>query len=344
MTLRVLAVLALAGCVSIPPFHGDPGTDGGAITNNVVFVTSGTLLVPATSADILTAGDALCATAATSGHLPGTFVAWLSTQTTSARDRLAGAHGFVRPDGKPFGDTITDILAGTMYYPPDLDEHGAFLSANVATGVDNDGTLGMTCDSHPNDTTWIGLSDSTTGHWSHNDDEPCSIRYHLYCFQIDRSAPLAKPAETGRLAFLSTTKFASGGGLSAADALCTTDANLPARTFRALVATEGIQPFERFGHGLQWVRPDGAVVSKTLTSLEAPITQTLDGAYIADQVFTGTDSLTATGAGHDCNNWSSVASADEGVISLSGFADIGKSIGTYLDSCTRPSRLFCLED
>jgi len=58
----------------------------------------------------LAGADAICNQHAGDAGLPGTYVAWLSTTTVDARDRLAGARGFVRPDGLPFADTVDDAL------------------------------------------------------------------------------------------------------------------------------------------------------------------------------------------------------------------------------------------
>src|SRR5262249_21678466 len=97
----------------------------------------------------LAGADGLCATRAMAASLPGTYRAWLSTSTVNAKDRLAGARGWVRTDGLPFADTIADIVSGKILYPIRLDERGADLPTAlgqvfVATGTDPDGTLSTT--------------------------------------------------------------------------------------------------------------------------------------------------------------------------------------------------------
>src|SRR5262245_55485496 len=91
---------------------GAPG-DGANAGANVGFVRSGL-----TDGGIggLAQADAICAQRAIEGSLPGTYVAYLSTTTVNAIDRLAGARGWVRPDGQPFADTTADIAAGIVLY------------------------------------------------------------------------------------------------------------------------------------------------------------------------------------------------------------------------------------
>ena len=90
----------------------DDGNGDGGPSVNIAFVTS-------TSVQISTLGghlgaDALCAQRAEAGGLPSnTYVAWLSTSTVDAKTRLAGARGWVRPDGLPFADTLESPRGGS---------------------------------------------------------------------------------------------------------------------------------------------------------------------------------------------------------------------------------------
>src|SRR5690606_4557544 len=86
-----------------------------AVPTNLVFVTS-TTHEPA-SLGGLAGGDAICAARAEAAGLPGTYVAWLSTATVDARDRLGSARGWRRVDGEPFADTVEDLASGKIFYP-----------------------------------------------------------------------------------------------------------------------------------------------------------------------------------------------------------------------------------
>src|SRR5215510_6780649 len=106
-----LACLLVAGCgrlssdSQVQPVGDDTAALEGAA--NLVFVTSQHVI--AGQLGSLAAADAVCNESAANAGLPGVYVAWLSTSATNAIDRLAGARGWVRPDGRPFADTSADI-------------------------------------------------------------------------------------------------------------------------------------------------------------------------------------------------------------------------------------------
>lgn len=85
--------------------------------------------------------DAMCVDRARAANLPGTYRAWVSSQTENAKDRLGGARGWIRTDGRPFADRIEDALVGNFFFPPRLDETGADLgfvwiqNATQASGI-----------------------------------------------------------------------------------------------------------------------------------------------------------------------------------------------------------------
>src|SRR5262245_32537060 len=99
MAIRGCLVVALAGC----HFSADQvpdAADAAPISANIVFITSGPV-VPGNLGG-LGGADLVCQNHAMSAHLPGHYIAWLSTHTDDARARLtnAGARGWVRVDGK----------------------------------------------------------------------------------------------------------------------------------------------------------------------------------------------------------------------------------------------------
>src|SRR5439155_16338708 len=124
---------------------GDAGDGSGATPNNYVFATSSTYLP---NLGGLAGADTLCMQRATAAGLPGHYVAWLSTSAVAAPSRLVlpgtanPARGWIRPDGRPVTDRISDLLAGTIYYPIRVDEAGLDLetgSHEVLTGTRSTG-------------------------------------------------------------------------------------------------------------------------------------------------------------------------------------------------------------
>src|SRR5262249_44112795 len=124
-----------------------------AITANLAFATS---VKMNGYFGLLQAGDALCAARAHAAGLSGTFVAFLSTSSTTASAPLLGpgtstaARGWVRLDGKPLFGSVDDIVtAHRIYYPVLYDEDGRSLAVGddlVWTGSTASGaTSGFSC-------------------------------------------------------------------------------------------------------------------------------------------------------------------------------------------------------
>jgi hypothetical protein len=99
---RWVLVLCIAGCGRVDfELHGvaDAPADA-APPANFAFVTS-TKQLPTTFGSDLAGADAICNTRATQAGLLGTYVAWLSSTTMPAVNRLGGARGWIRTDGLP---------------------------------------------------------------------------------------------------------------------------------------------------------------------------------------------------------------------------------------------------
>ena len=104
----------------------------------IVFVSS--VMVPPDMGG-LAGGDAKCNALAKSANLPGTYVAWLSDSSTSARERLTpGAGPFVRVDGIVIAEDIPDLLDGNITNPISITEKGKPFQPMVWTGTDASGT------------------------------------------------------------------------------------------------------------------------------------------------------------------------------------------------------------
>src|SRR5206468_3194505 len=109
MPPRACGILGRGGQPSIAPVP-EPSArvchPAGEPHPNYAFVTS--QRVP-TRFQPLEVADSRCNDAAAAAGLPGEYRAWLSTAAHYARDRLAGARGWIRTDGAPFADTVDDL-------------------------------------------------------------------------------------------------------------------------------------------------------------------------------------------------------------------------------------------
>ncbi len=141
----------------------------------------------------LAAGDAICSSAAATAHLPDpdSFVAWLSTSSIDARDRVTSDGPFRRLDAYIVAGDKDDLTDGSIDTSIHVDEHGNYLTGTpeVATGTLADGTAsGLDC----LDWTSADVSDDHTGGRPNYARLPdwtefslaigCNGNRRLYCF------------------------------------------------------------------------------------------------------------------------------------------------------------------
>jgi hypothetical protein len=292
--------------------------------------------------------DAKCARAAKAVGLSGTFKAWLSTSKRNAKDKLGTARGFVRVDGQPFADRVSDIVAGRIFNPLDIDENGDAHpdSPNpVWTGTLGAGTVatGDTCSDWTSkffeDRGDTGVSSEGPTFWTDNlanVGNSCNSAQSLYCFDTSHVTRLTVIKTPGRIAFVSKGTLDNTSGITGADTLCATEASaasLPG-TFQALLSTSTTPAAMRSGFNFlamsePYVRPDGIKIADAPTiasgaPLDSGIWQNADGTYVT------TFSLPWTGSGtpssptttaQTCDDWSTnsdPASGDIGDSSDSG--------------------------
>lgn len=331
---------------------------------NRVFVTSTT---HAGDFGGLAGGDAICATRATAAGLPGTYVAWLSVTGVNASSRLGTARGFVRVDGKPFANSVADILANRIFNPLRIAENGADVSfgqfplaVTVYTGTLGNGTVatGFTCsdftttDGSARRGNLVGGPEA----WTARQNSNCTSSRHLYCFQIDHSGADLVPAPTsGNIAFVSTKSFLPGPevGIAGADALCASEAaaaTLPG-TYKALLATTTASAASRMTLASLYVRPDGMPIASGTTiaaggSLDSGIWQRADGTYVpsaGDLAYTGASQPSAVGtATSTCDDWTSTASVGA-IIGAVTFADSTWWNTASNGSCANEIAVYCLQ-
>ena len=321
---------------------------------NIAFVTS---TIHTGNLGGLAGADAICQSHAVAAGLSGNFVAWISTTTANAVDRLGTSRGWVRPDGKPFADTVVDLTAGKILYPLRINEFGVDVTADagVFTGTQANGTFnGQTCADWTSNSAGGPVASGLTGagapSWTIAASFPCNSSQRLYCLGRGRISILSVVAQTGRLAFATTANYVVGGGIAAADALCQSEATAAGKagTFRALLATSTASAVSRFNtNGPTWVRADGVPLANAAPdiaapTLVAPLNVSASGAYLAAVAWTGAAGFSSVGtATSTCNNWTSTASssASAAYMDRSGPG----SLFTVLP-CSSPGRLFCLQE
>jgi len=289
----------------------------------------------------LAGADAACASLASAAGLPaGTYKAWLSTSTVDAKSRLGTARGFIRPDGSPFADKVSDITAGKILNPPNIDENGAAIGDEGAwTGTNASGAeaAGETCSDWTSNS-GLAVAGSVGGGpqvWtaSTGAETSCSGMFHLYCFDTTHTNPLSFTPASGRIAFLSTG-FDTSSGLSGADAQCQSEAasaGLPnPTTYLALLAISSASAESRFdlsAGSMPYVRPDGIKIADAPTiaagmPLDSGIWQHADGSYETNPnlelFWAGADGVSSTdhNASETCSDWSTNIAPATGNLSL----------------------------
>jgi hypothetical protein len=339
---------------------------------NLVFVTSGRYL-PGRDFVGLQGADAECqklADGAGIGVPMRHYRAWLSTSLVDAKTRLvtpAGspARGWIRPDGRPFGDSLATLLGlgGQVFYPPRLDEAGRDVIdtdpdsyALTATGTGSDGTADAATASD-----WVsanvsfhsGAAVGTTSRWTDTETLPPQA-VHLYCFGTDFDQPLHITRVDGRIAFVTRGKFPSAilpMSMANADTQCQQEgAALAAGTYRALLSTTNTAATDRLDlTGRTWVRPDGIPWLEKASDLRdgRPLTGlSVDstGTYVYfDDVWTGAPSPSSTSptGAHSCADWTSTSSTgDEGQPTYTNQLQFTFETN---QPCT-PRSLYCLQD
>jgi hypothetical protein len=316
--------------------------------------------------------DSQCNALAQAAHLPGQFRAWLSTSTVDAKSRLMTpsgqvASGWVRPDHRPFAPSFDALLSGQILNPLRIDETGTDRSPPedsvfVATGTTSDGTRssgGTAGDWITIDPYVSGNGMATTFEWTNAGVYGPDQKAHLYCFGIDYVQPLPMVHEVGRAAFLSQNPFLSGGGVTAADTLCQSEATMIGLkgTYKALLSTHSASALSRFDLSLApWVRLDGVPWVKNaqdlargsfLTSLNVDSGGGYD-ALLGSGAWTGSNNDITQTLGANCNDWTSNSSALNGIAgdfdsSSTRFWDAGATF--IIMNCDSPvARLYCLQE
>ena len=333
---------------------GDAGVGGDGDVSppeaNIMFVTSEP--IDFTMVTSLAIADAHCNTLAAQAGLGGTYIAWLSSATMNAKDRIpASTRGWVRPDRKPFAHTILDIVMGQTFYPPWLDERGRPVGdINVATGTLHNGFGADNCGGlSGNPMTYImaGAPDGGSPKWTNKGLVQCNNALHLYCFGVGRDVEVRPPPPQGRWIFLSDYPATGQGGVAQLDSFCQLQGEAfdTSGTYVALVATSTSSAFARHAfvvdNARPWVRRDGVVVTNDMRSFQAPVMVTGTGQfYVNDFVLFGAQTLEEMPTVLPCNDWMDASMQLQAGLSSRSFGDAFSGAG--LQFCEGP-RVYCAQ-
>jgi Cep192 domain 4 len=331
---------------------------------NVAFVTS--TPVPGNFGG-QTAADTICTNLAAAANLPsGTYKAWLSTSGLNAVTKMGSARGFIRTDGAPFADQVSDIVAGKIFHALNLNENGGIVDNDVWTGTTNAGaTAAKTCSDWTSNSGSVGgevgFSPSGPSDWSDlGGNIACNNVVPLYCFDTSHDTALTVTAVSGRIAFVSKTAFDPSSGVSGADTLCQTEAANAGlanpSNYLALLSTSMASAASRFdlsAMSAPYVRPDGIKIADAPTiaagtGLDSGIWQNADGTYVTgllDRPWTGSSTPSITPMDTDtCMDWTSKAAGVDGIIGDSSTVGGNWWNSNALGFCSIASEpLYCLE-
>lgn len=321
-------------------------------------------------------GDDICNSAAAGANLPGTYVAWLSDSTTSARDRTyttsTDGAGWVRIDGRTFSDSWSALVGGgstspEVRYPLELNENGTRVDMfdYAFTGSKSDGNAdGYNCadwTAGPGSYASWGFVHAGQGSWTeYGSSRGCEYPAHLYCMGTDLARRATPADETGtKYAFVTNTALAIGTRVGY-DALCQAEGSVyfprSGKTFRAYIATSTESAASRFDAKEVYMRLDGTVVgssaqlftSRDGSYIGAPINQypTGPGTYDTSRgwqyVWTGVDSGPEYEGRVTCDDWASSSPTEYGYVGVSNFNG-GWASYTY-GTCDNSYSIYCFED
>ncbi|MBI4018682.1 MAG: hypothetical protein HY364_00325 [Candidatus Aenigmarchaeota archaeon] len=142
----------------------------------------------------ISAADKICdnLAEAVSGLTGKNWVAWLSSSSAHAKDRIRDAV-YKMPDNAVIANTKADLLDGVILNPILVDENGAVISSvyNAWTGSDWNGNSvsSYTCNEWADDGSssgMFGFAEETGTAWTYGSSSgiACTNVYRLYCFEV----------------------------------------------------------------------------------------------------------------------------------------------------------------
>ncbi|MBI4014614.1 MAG: DUF1554 domain-containing protein [Candidatus Aenigmarchaeota archaeon] len=137
----------------------------------------------------LAGADAKCQGLAEAAGLGGTWVAWLSTSTVDAKDRIPDIRYFRPSDKATVATSKVDLTNGNINNPINIDEKGAIsLSGFVWTGTQATGMKDIryceewtSSDNAKNGL--VGSRSNTDSKWTKLGYSMCNSFFRVYCFE-----------------------------------------------------------------------------------------------------------------------------------------------------------------
>ncbi len=309
----------------------------GTLDHNLIFVSSTGFALNLGDVTPYDTGCNGLASAAGVNNLAGdAYLAFLSSSTSNILTRLGSARGFVRPDGKPFGDQPADFTSNREIFHPVLyDETGVFnpIAGAVATGTADNGTTAAHC------ADWSSLSNAEFYTRADHRAGPGMISVgvircefgspRVFCLMKTQTAPIVLPPKTGKVIFLTNSGLTIPG--DDPDAKCEADKPAGTGTVEALLATTTTAASAHLDSGTTYVRPDGVrigtgaeivAIATAATAgtpvLDSGLWQSGNGTYPGVFVWTGQLDINAVGTvASTCNDWTdSGGTGDRGLSTL----------------------------
>lgn len=137
----------------------------------------------------LSGAHAICQNLATNAGLPGTYKAWLATDTVSVSSSLSHSTvPYYLPNGVKLADNWDDLLDGTTAVDFNITEASVYVPPNIPwTGTHYDGTtvIGANCNGWTTSAANVVGADgnSMAGGWSEHGTGSCGVLHRLFCFQ-----------------------------------------------------------------------------------------------------------------------------------------------------------------
>jgi hypothetical protein len=282
------------------------------------------------------------------------FIAWVSTNTSAAKDRLGTARGFVRMDAKAFADTQGTLLTANakIFYPIIHDEKGvSHAGGDVMTGTNHDGVMVPTnCSNFSSaaGTVMAGELGGGPSDWTEEGALSCANPYRILCFGTTMKDVVTPSPVVGNSKTIYLTNTAFAPSVTTPNARCNAEKPPATGGVHAVVSTNGASAASQLNATTLYVRPDGVVVGtgaqiSALSELQAGFWLTGNSTYGAFSFWTG--AATPTGLGTEtCTDWTVANPLANGRLGYSAHSVITGVWSYGIVPCDEAVRFLCVEN